>query len=90
MCYNAGMSLLSAQWQGFGWCLLLYTLIFLFVHLVSVAAVGYRTLFKKPPPEKAEPPKPPEKKPETVYYLVERKKKRASKTYSEPKEISFR
>lgn len=90
MCYNAGMSLLSVQWQGFGWCFLLFALVFLVVHLVRGAAVGYRSLFKKAPPEKEEPPKPPEKKPETVYYLVERKKKRASKAYSEPKEISFR
>ncbi len=81
------MSLLSVQWQGFGWCMMLCLIVFLLVCLGKLLAAGYRTLFKKLPPE---PPSIPEKKAEPVYYLVERKKKRPKRTYAEPKEINFR
>ena len=81
------MTLLSVQWQGFGWCIMLFLLVVVAVHLAKLIAVGYRTLFRKLPPE---PPKIAEKKPEPVYYIVERKKRRPKKEYAEPKEISFR
>ncbi len=81
------MQLLSAQSQGFFWCVTIFLLLFSIVHAAKLARLGYRTLFKKLPPE---PPKIPEKQTEPVYFLVERKKKRPKKEYSEPKEISFR
>ncbi len=81
------MTLLSVQWQGFGWCVMLFLLVFIAVQLAKLIVAGYRALFRKLP---VEPPKLPEKKAEPVYYLVERKKKRPKKEYAEPKEISFR
>ncbi len=84
--YNAGMTFLSVQWQGFGWCFAVLLLAFAVANIIKLLKAGFRNLKKSPPPP---PPKEPEK-PEPVYYIVERKKKRPKKQYSEPKEITFR
>ena len=85
-CYTRAMTLLSVQSQGFLWCFLVALLCTIAVHGLKLAALGYRSLHRKPPPE---PPKQPEKEPEPVYFLVERKKKRTKAEYSEPKQINF-
>ena len=59
---------------------------FAIVAFFKLAALGMKSLRKKPevkPPEKKV-----EKKVEPVYYIVE--KKRSKRTYSQPKEIQFK
>ena len=83
------MSLLSVQWQGFGWCLLLLVIVVCVIRLARRLLDSFRARFQKPPPAPPAPEKGTEKQ-EPVYFLVERKKKRPKKAYSEPKEIVFR
>ncbi len=87
-CYNAGMTLLSVQWQGFGWCIAVLLIAFALAEIFKLLFAGLSNLKRKPPPPQVKEPEKPA--PEPVYYLVERKKKRPKKQYSEPKEISFR
>lgn len=66
--------------------ILIYLVCFALVHFLKLAAIGFKSLRKKPEPKPPE--KKPEKKPEPVYYIVE--KKRAKRSYSAPKEIQFK
>lgn len=73
---------------GFVYIILLFVLCFTAVHVIKLAAVGFKSLKQKPQPKPE--PKPAEKKPpEPVYYIVE-KKRRSKASYSEPREIRFR
>lgn len=70
---------------GILYLFLIFTLCFIFIHLLKLAYLGFKSARKKqePPPQKPAP------KAEPVYYIVEKKKtKKAS--YSEPKEIKFK
>ena len=80
------MKLLSVQGAGFAYTILALLICIAVIHLVRLAALGYRAAHKKQEP----PQKKPEPKPEPVYYIVEKKKKRAKAEYSEPKRIQFK
>lgn len=71
---------------GLLYIILIYLVCFALVHLLKLAAIGFKSLRKKPEPKPPE--KKPDKKPEPVYYIVE--KKRAKRSYSAPKEIQFK
>jgi len=71
---------------GLVYLILVFLVCFTIVHFFKLAAVGFKSLRKKPEPKPVE--KKPEKKVEPVYYIVE--KKRAKRSYSAPKEIQFK
>ena len=71
---------------GLLYLVLIFLICFAIVHFIKLAALGFKSLRKKPEPKPPE--KKPEKKVEPVYYIVE--KKRAKRTYSAPKEIKFK
>ena len=60
---------------------------FAIVAFCKMAALGFKSMRKKPAPKPPE--KKVEKKAEPVYYIVEKKRARRA-VYSEPKEIKFK
>lgn len=81
----------SSQWAGALYAAAIFVFCFLSVHVIKLAAIGYRARKNLPHEKKEEPEKKEEEKEpaEPVYYIVEKKKKRAKAAYSEPKRISF-
>ena len=71
---------------GLLYLILIFLACFAVVAILRLAALGIKSLRKKPEPKPPE--KKPEKKVEPVYYIVE--KKRSRKSYSAPKEIQFK
>lgn len=70
---------------GLVYLILTFAACFALVHFIKLATIGFKSLRKKPA---AKPPEKKEEKPEPVYYIVE--KKRSKRTYSTPKEITFK
>lgn len=87
--------LLAARVVGGVFCLIfLFVLVFVCVHILKCAKIGWLKHRKKQHDESAE--KPPQKEkapaspPEPIYYIVEKKRVRTKPKYSEPKEIRFK
>ena len=77
---------------GILYLFLIFTVCFIFIHLLKLAFLGFKSARKKPEPPpkpKAEPKPKPKPEPEQVYFIVEKKKTKKT-TYSEPKEIKFK
>lgn len=66
---------------------LIFLVCFTLVHFIKLAAIGLKSLRRKPEPKPPE--KKVEKKVEPVYYIVEKKRAKRS-SYSAPKEIMFK
>lgn len=66
---------------------LLFIACFFTVHFVKLAAIGLKSIKKKP--QQTEEKKEPQQAPQPVYYIVEKKRSRKA-TYSQPKEIQFK
>ncbi len=93
-------NLLSFQSVGGVIVFLLFAVIFIIVHVVKLARLGWLLQGKEKPREQAPVPqaKPQEKektddsqKPQPIYYIVERKKRPPKRNYhyDEPKSIRF-
>ena len=67
---------------------ILFVACFVFVHMVKLAVIGFKSVRKKPG-EKPQPEPEKKKEPQPVYYIVEKKRARSKATYSKPREIKF-
>ncbi|HIQ66579.1 MAG TPA: hypothetical protein IAB25_05905 [Candidatus Coproplasma stercoravium] len=68
---------------------ILFVACFVFVHMVKLAVIGFKSVRKKPE-EKPQPEPEKKKEPQPVYYIVEKKRARSKATYSKPREIKFK
>lgn len=68
---------------------ILFVACFVFVHMVKLAVIGFKSVRKKPG-EKPQPEPEKKKEPHPVYYIVEKKRARSKATYSKPREIKFK
>lgn len=68
---------------------ILFVACFVFVHMVKLAVIGFKSVRKKPG-EKPLPEPEKKKEPQPVYYIVEKKRARSKATYSKPREIKFK
>ncbi len=86
--------LISTPVKGLLWCILLFILCLIGVHIARLAQIGWTYQIQKdkktPPPPPPEKKAPAEKPQEPIYYIVERKTRKAKPAYSEPKPIQFR
>ncbi len=86
--------LLAASAVGGVFCLLfLFALVFVCVHILTCAKMGWRKGKKKPcdtAQENTAKEKAPAPPPEPIYYIVEKKRTRTKSKYGTPKEIRFK
>ena len=83
--------LLSTPVKGLFWCIFLFVLCLVGVHIARLVQMGWTTQFpKKAPPPPPEKKTPAEKPQEPVFYIVERKTRKPKPAYGEPKPIQFR
>ena len=86
--------LLAARVVGGVFCLIfLFVLVFVCVHILKCAKIGWLKHRKKHDESAEKPPqkeKAPASPPEPIYYIVEKKRVRTKSKYSEPKEIRFK
>ncbi len=68
---------------------ILFVACFVFVHMVKLAVIGFKSVRKKSE-EKPQPEPEKKKEPQPVYYIVEKKRARSKATYSKPREIKFK
>lgn len=86
--------LIATPVKGLLWCILLFILCLIGVHIARLAQIGWAYQAQKRKPAKPAPPPeqkaPTEKPQEPIYYIVERKTRKAKPAYGEPKPIQFR
>ena len=90
---NTSNLLLSDGMRGLFLTLFLFLTVFILLHGVKLAVIGWKTQTKKPEPTKKT-PEPKKEEPATVsepvYYIVEKKQRRTKPSYSAPQEIRFK
>lgn len=68
---------------------ILFVACFVFVHMVKLAVIGFKSVRKKPE-EKPQPEPEKKKEPQPVYYIVEKKRSKSRANYGAPREIKFK